>query len=171
MYIAGNEGYAPFAKQEVRQAIKWAIDYDGIQKNIVPDTYIVNQAFEPSMILGAVTTNPFKHDPDKAKALLAKAGYPQGFSATLDHYSEHPYADIAAAIQADLAAVGIKVSLLAGVTQAGLHEDAGPPAPVGHERMVSGLLRSELQRAGLQRRSRRFRQQPDEDHRLALPLP
>ena len=115
MYIAGNEGYAPFAKPEVRQALKWAIDYEGIQKNIVPDTYVVNQAFEPSMILGAVTTTPFKHDPDKAKALLAQAGYPQGFTATLDHFSEHPYSDIAAAIQADLAAVGIKVSLIAGV--------------------------------------------------------
>ncbi len=115
MYIAGNEAYAPFAKPEVRQALKWAIDYDGIQKNIVPDTYIVNQAFEPSMILGSLTTNPFKYDPDKAKALLAQAGYAQGFTATLDHYSEKPYADIAAAIQANLAAVGIKVSLLAGV--------------------------------------------------------
>ena len=114
MYIAGNEGYAPFAKQGVQQALKWAIDYDAIQKNIVPDTYIVNQAFEPSMILGAVNSNPFKRDPDKAKALLAQAGYPQGFEATLDHFSEHPYADIAAAIQANLADVGIKVSLIAG---------------------------------------------------------
>lgn len=114
VYVAGNEGFAPFAKKEVRQALKWAIDYDGIQKNIVPDTYIVNQAFEPSMILGAVNTNPFKRDPDKAKALLAQAGYPQGFSATLDHFSEHPYQDIAAAMQANLADVGIKVSLIAG---------------------------------------------------------
>jgi peptide/nickel transport system substrate-binding protein len=115
MYIAGNEGYAPFAKDEVRQAIKWAIDYDGIQKNIVPDTYVVNQGFEPSMILGAVNTNPFRKDPDKAKELLAKAGYPQGFSVTIDHFAEHPYADIAGAIQADLAAVGIKASLLPAV--------------------------------------------------------
>ncbi len=114
MYIAGNEGFAPFAKKEVRQALKWAINYDAIQKNIVPDTYMVNQAFEPSMILGAVNTNPFKHDPDKAKALLAQGGYPQGFSATLDHFSEHPYADIATAIQENLADVGIKVSLIAG---------------------------------------------------------
>jgi peptide/nickel transport system substrate-binding protein len=115
MYIAANEGYAPFSKPEVRQALKWAIDYEGIQKNIVPDTHIVNQAFEPTMILGALTTNPFKHDPAKAKALLAQAGYPQGFTATLDHFSERPYSDIATAIQSDLAAVGIKVSLLAGV--------------------------------------------------------
>jgi peptide/nickel transport system substrate-binding protein len=114
MYVAGNEGYAPFAKPEVIQALKWAIDYDGIQKNITPNTYVVNQAFQPSMILGAVNTNPFKKDPDKAKELLAKAGYTQGFSATLDHFSEHPYADIAAAIQSDLGVIGIKVSLLPG---------------------------------------------------------
>jgi len=115
MYIAANEGYAPFAKPEVIQALKWAIDYDGIQKHIVPDTYAVRQAFEPSMILGAVNENPFRYDPDKAKALLAQAGYPQGLEATLDHYSEQPFVDIATAVQANLAAVGIKASLLAGV--------------------------------------------------------
>jgi peptide/nickel transport system substrate-binding protein len=114
MYVAGNEGYAPFAKEGVRQAIKWAIDYDGIQKNITPNTYIVNQGVQPTMMLGAVTANPFRKDPDKAKALLAQAGYAQGFTATLDHFSEHPYSDIAAAIQADLAEIGIEVSLLPG---------------------------------------------------------
>jgi peptide/nickel transport system substrate-binding protein len=117
LYIAGNEAYAPFAKADVRQAIKWAIDYDGIQKNITPDTHMVNQGVQPSMILGAVNTNPFRKDPDKAKELLAKAGYPNGFSVTLDHFSEHPYADIATAIQADLGAIGIKVSLLPGTSK------------------------------------------------------
>jgi peptide/nickel transport system substrate-binding protein len=114
MYICGNEGYAPLAKAEVRQALKWAIDYDGIQKNIVPATYIVSQGMQPTLMLGAVNTNPFRRDVDKAKALLAKAGYADGFTATLDHFSEHPYADIATALQADLAAVGIKVSLQPG---------------------------------------------------------
>jgi peptide/nickel transport system substrate-binding protein len=115
MYIAANEGYVPFAKPEVRQALKWAIDYDGIQKNIVPQTYFVNQAFQPTMILGAVSENPFRHDPDKAKALLAQAGYADGFPVTLDHFAEQPFADIATAIQANLTAIGLKVSLLAGV--------------------------------------------------------
>jgi peptide/nickel transport system substrate-binding protein len=112
MYLAANEGYAPFAKPEVLQAIKWAIDYEGIQKNIVPATYVVNQGFQPSMILGATTTTPFQKDPAKAKALLVKAGYPNGFTATLDHFSEQPFTEIAAAIQADLSAIGIKVTLL-----------------------------------------------------------
>jgi peptide/nickel transport system substrate-binding protein len=50
----------------------------------------------------------------KAKALLAQAGYPDGFSVTLDHFSKSPFAEIAQAIQADLASVGIKAQLLAG---------------------------------------------------------
>jgi len=114
MYMAGNEGYAPLKKSGVRQAIKWAIDYAAIQKNITPDNYIVNQAFEPTMILGALDENPFHKDPAKAKALLAEAGYADGFTATLDHFSDHPYSDIAEAVQADLGAIGIKVSLLPG---------------------------------------------------------
>ncbi|MGH7155040.1 MAG: ABC transporter substrate-binding protein [Acetobacteraceae bacterium] len=114
IYVSGNEAYAPFAKPEVMEAIKWAIDYDAIQKNITPNTYTVNQAYLPSMMMGALTTNPFHRDTDKAKALLAKAGYPKGFSATFDHFAEHPYVDIATAIQANLGEVGIKLSLLSG---------------------------------------------------------
>jgi peptide/nickel transport system substrate-binding protein len=64
-------------------------------------------------MLGAVNTNPFKYDP--AKDLLAKAGYANGFEATLDHFSEHPYSDIAAVLQANFAAIGIKISLLPAV--------------------------------------------------------
>lgn len=72
MYIAGNEAYPPFANAGVRQALKWAIDYDGIQKNITPNTNTVNQAFEPSMMLGAVNTNPFKKDPTERRSCLRK---------------------------------------------------------------------------------------------------
>ncbi len=114
LYLAGNQAYAPLKKTAVLQAIKWAIDYAGIQKNITPDNYIVNQAFEPTMILGAVDETPFQKDPAKARSLLAAAGYANGFTATLDHFSDHPYTDIAEAVQADLGAIGIKVSLLPG---------------------------------------------------------
>ena len=50
----------------------------------------------------------------KAKQLLAQAGLPDGFSIAMDTISATPYAEIAQAVQADLAAIGIKVQLLPG---------------------------------------------------------
>jgi peptide/nickel transport system substrate-binding protein len=117
LYVAANEAFGPFAKPEVLQALKWAIDYEGIQKNITQDTFSVVQGFQPTSILGAVNSNPFHRDPAKAKELLTKAGYADGFTATLDYFAEHPYTDIAAALQSDFEAVGIKLSLLSGTSK------------------------------------------------------
>ncbi|TPW27883.1 ABC transporter substrate-binding protein [Martelella alba] len=114
MLISLNQNNEYLAKPEVWQAIKWALDYDGMQKNIVPMTYAVHQSFEPSGIPGAVTDTPFHKDIDKAKALMAEAGLADGFEITLDHYSNQPYPDIAQAVQASLAEIGIKVNLMAG---------------------------------------------------------
>jgi peptide/nickel transport system substrate-binding protein len=55
----------------------------------------------------------YKRDVAKAKALLAEAGFPNGFEITLDHYSASPSSDIVQALQSNLAEVGIKVTLLA----------------------------------------------------------
>jgi peptide/nickel transport system substrate-binding protein len=114
MYIAMNQNVPELQKVQVHQAIKWAIDYDAIAKNITPNQYVVAQGFLPPGLPGAMTEKPFHKDVAKAKALLAEAGYPDGFSITMDYISAAPYADIAQAVQADLAAVGIKVSLLPG---------------------------------------------------------
>jgi peptide/nickel transport system substrate-binding protein len=114
MYIAMNTALPQFQKVPVRQAIKWAIDYDAIATNITPNTWVVWQTFLPKGLPGSVPDKPFKKDVAKAKALLAEGGYPEGFEVTLDHVSSPPYSDVAQALQADLAAIGITVSLLGG---------------------------------------------------------
>lgn len=114
MYIPMNQAMPELAKPQVRQAIKWAIDYDAIATNITPGTWSVAQDFLPKGLPGALSDTPFKRDVAKAKALLAEAGLPDGFSCTMDYISAAPYGDIAQAVQANLAAIGIKVSLLPG---------------------------------------------------------
>jgi peptide/nickel transport system substrate-binding protein len=114
MYICMNMNVAQFQKVDVFEAIKWAIDYDAIAKNITPEDWSVAQALLPPGSPSSIPDRPFKKDTAKAKALLAKAGYPNGFSVTFDHFAKSPYRDVAQAVQANLAEVGIKVELLAG---------------------------------------------------------
>jgi peptide/nickel transport system substrate-binding protein len=114
MYIAMNQALPDLQKPEVHQAIKWAIDYDAIAKNITPNTWSVCQTFLPSALPGSIKDTPFKQNVAKAKALLAQAGLPDGFAVSMDYISQPPYADIAQVIQANLAAIGIKVTLLPG---------------------------------------------------------
>ena len=114
MYIAMNQSMPELQKVQVHQAIKWAIDYDAIAKNITPNTWSVCQTFLPYALPGSLKVTPFKKDPAKAKQLLAEAGLGGGFSVSMDYISASPHSEIAQAIQADLAAVGIKVSLQPG---------------------------------------------------------
>ncbi len=112
VYIGMNMGKPHLNKTEVHQAMKWAVDYEGIAKNIVPGTYEIAQNFLPAGLPGALTDMPFKRDVAKAKQLLAQAGYPKGFSVTMDHIAAAPYNDIAQAVQANLKDIGIDVKLL-----------------------------------------------------------
>ncbi|MBP0495829.1 ABC transporter substrate-binding protein [Pararoseomonas indoligenes] len=114
LYIAMNQKHPILSKPGVRQAIKWAIDYEGIQRNIVPSNYAVHQAFLPEGLPGALTEKPFKADVAAAKKLLAEAGHPDGFEIGFDFFSGPPVNDIAQAVQANLAAIGIRARMLPG---------------------------------------------------------
>jgi peptide/nickel transport system substrate-binding protein len=114
MYFAMNRAVPELAKREVQQAIKWAIDYDAIAKNITPGVWRVSQSFLPEGLPGALPETPFHKDTAKAKQLLASAGLSGGFSVSMDYASSWPFTDIAQAIQADLGAIGIKLELLPG---------------------------------------------------------
>ncbi len=112
LFLAMNQTNANLAKPQVRQAIKWAIDYKAIATNITPNIFVEQQAFLPKGLPGALTDLPFSKNVEKAKALMKEAGLENGFEITLDCQNVSPYADIAQALQADFAAIGIKLNIL-----------------------------------------------------------
>jgi peptide/nickel transport system substrate-binding protein len=107
--------FEPLTKKKVRQAINMAIDKQSIVDNIYMGTAIKAKNGIPPFMLGyndAIEDYPY--DPERAKALLAEAGYPDGFEVTLyvmpvsRAYMFDP-PKIGEAIQSYLAAVDIKV--------------------------------------------------------------
>ena len=154
MYIAMNQTMPELQKVQVHQAIKWAIDYDAIAKNITPNTWSVCQSFLPDALPGALKTNPFKKDVAKAKQLLAEAGLPNGFAVTMDYFNTSPSSEIAQAIQADLAAVGIKVSLLPGDQKQVITKTRARQHQLAMLRLGHRLFRSQFQSPGLVREPR-----------------
>ncbi|MBI3452235.1 MAG: ABC transporter substrate-binding protein [Rhodospirillales bacterium] len=114
LYLGLNQKNQYLAKPEVREALKYLVDYDGIEKNIVGGRFAVHQAFLPRGFLGAIDDKPYKYDLAKAKALLAKAGLADGFPVTMDVRNGSPYTDIAQAVQASWAQAGVKLTLIPG---------------------------------------------------------
>jgi peptide/nickel transport system substrate-binding protein len=107
------------AVKEARQAIAWAIDYDGIINSMLGGTALRCASFIPIGLFGSTreTTKQIGYHEDlgKAKALLGKAGFPDGFEFKLSYgdaaVSGLSYAVLAQKLQSDLARVGIKVAL------------------------------------------------------------
>ena len=114
LYLGLNTKNPNFAKSEVREALKYLVDYASIERNIVEGTYKAHQSFLPKGFLGAIDDQPYKYDPAKAKELLAKAGLPNGFTVTMDVRSVNPITDIAQAIQSSWGQAGIKLELIPG---------------------------------------------------------
>ncbi|MFK3779872.1 ABC transporter substrate-binding protein [Agrobacterium sp. NPDC089420] len=112
--LAMNAGKEPLSKPEVREAIAYGIDYKGIANTILGSYGRVRNVPVPEDWTGAIANPDWSLQPEKAKKLLADAGYPNGFSLTLKTISQTPRVDMATAIQANLAQIGITVNIQQG---------------------------------------------------------
>ncbi len=115
-FLILNLKKGPFAEKKVRQAANYAINKKALVENILQGTAQVAAGPTPPAFAWAYNDalEPYPYDPEKAKALLAEAGYDgeevtfyvtDGGSGMLD-----PVA-MGTAIQADLEAVGMKVNV------------------------------------------------------------
>lgn len=115
-WTAFNVQREPFNDVRVRQAMNYAVNKEAIVNDILLGTGELANSPVPPVVWGH---NPkaknYEYNPDKAKQLLAEAGYPEGFEVTYwvpesGSGMQQPRT-MAAAIQADLAAVGIKATI------------------------------------------------------------
>lgn len=115
-YLGMNSGPgAPFADNRVRQAVRYAVDQDGIINDLLSGLGRKMQTIIPAGLFAADETVYYEHDPEKARALLAEAGA-ENLSVTFLVSTGAcgggiPCADLAAKVQSDLAEVGITANI------------------------------------------------------------
>ena len=111
-YVAMNASWGPFKDNRVRQAVKYAIDYDAIINKVREGFAIKNQQFLAIGYFGYKESNPYKRDVEKAKKLLADAGYPNGFEVEIVTSESDIRRAEAVVVQSNLADIGIKSNIV-----------------------------------------------------------
>ncbi len=113
MSMGLNNKLAPFDNKKVRQAMAYATPSSDII-----DAVYMGQGQEPSSLITKGTIGalediwPYAYDLDKAKSLLAEAGYPDGFDMDLVYnLSASTHADSAIFIKDSFSKIGINVNL------------------------------------------------------------
>jgi len=115
-WTAFNTQKEPFNNVKVRQAVSYAINKEAIVDGILQGTgELANTPLPPTVWGHNPNVKNYEYDPEKAKELLAEAGYADGFEVTYwvpesGSGMQQPQA-MAAAIQADLKEVGITVEI------------------------------------------------------------
>jgi ABC-type transport system substrate-binding protein len=104
-----NVRVKPFDDRRVRQAINYAFDKTHLLKLLLGEATIAHGPLPPGMLGRDDTLAPYPHDPAKARALLAEAGYPNGFDTDYLVPAAASDQQVAVLVQSDLAEVGIRV--------------------------------------------------------------
>lgn len=105
-----NQKFAPFQDERVRQAIAYAIDRQAIVDGAMQGKATVQGKFISKGIGQPTPPAPFTYDPEKARQLLAEAGYADGleFPLYITVSRPGPYAEqIAVLLEQQLGDVGI----------------------------------------------------------------
>jgi len=128
-YVGFNNWFEPVNDVRVRQALAMGIDRQRIVDNFYPAGSIVATQFMPPVIFGYTPEVAwYDFDPEAARALLAEAGYPDGFEITLNYrdvfrsYLPEP-GRVAEDIQAQLAE-NLNVTVNIEVMESGAFIDA-----------------------------------------------
>jgi peptide/nickel transport system substrate-binding protein len=111
-YIGLNLGDPRLKNPKVRQALRYLVDYQGMADTFLKGRFVVHQTFLPIGLFSAIEYDPYKLDVAKAKALLAEAGYPDGFELRLGTSNISPQVDMVQSVQQTMAQGGVKVNIV-----------------------------------------------------------
>jgi peptide/nickel transport system substrate-binding protein len=115
-YLGINNQKKPFDDKRVRQALNYAVNKEAIVRDVLKGTGSMSVGpVLPGTWGAAAGLKPYPYDPERAKKLLAEAGYAGGFTTSMwvpesGSGMQSPVA-MATVMQSNLKAVGVNVTL------------------------------------------------------------
>ncbi|UFJ59779.1 ABC transporter substrate-binding protein [Brevibacillus sedimenti] len=114
-YLGINVKKKPFDDPRVRQAISYAVDRNQIVQTVWKGQASLTGPISPAAAnwaLDPAAYDSYKQNLDKAKQLLAEAGYPNGFDTVIETASTYPdMVETAQVLQQQLKAIGINARI------------------------------------------------------------
>jgi ABC-type transport system substrate-binding protein len=106
-----NVRQKPFDDRRVRQALNYALAKDHTARLLNGTTVPAHGILPPGMLGRDPALAPYPHDVAKGRALLAEAGYPDGFDTEYVTTNDEETEKVAASLQSDLAEIGVRVHI------------------------------------------------------------
>ena len=110
-FVALNNLRKPFSDVRVRRALNYAIDKEAFARVVYSGHADPMDSPMPPKMAFYVKQRVWPYDPTKAKALLAEAGYPNGFESSMIGVSNTLVVRGMQFVQQQLAAVGVRIAL------------------------------------------------------------
>jgi peptide/nickel transport system substrate-binding protein len=110
-FITFNSEIPPFDNILVRKAIAHAINLEAMVAAAWQGVGVPATSHIPATVFGHKAIGPWEYNPEKARQLLAEAGYPNGLQITFQTYEQSLYLAIAETAQEMLREVGIEVKI------------------------------------------------------------
>lgn len=112
-YISLNQKHPELSNPKVIEAIKYLIDYEGMQNSFLKGQWTMHQNFLPKTYLGSIDDAPYSLNVEKAKALLKEAGV-ENLTIEAGVREAQERIDIAQSLKNTLAQGGITMNITVG---------------------------------------------------------
>jgi len=110
-HVAFSAQFQPAQDARVRRALSYAINRQQISAAL-PGLEVPTDVVRTNKVFGgSLNVTRYPYSPEKARALLREAGYPNGFHVTLMFQTRSPEDVLASIVQADWRAVGLNVTM------------------------------------------------------------
>jgi len=110
-YLGLNCQREPFTDARVRQALHHALDKEKIFTTLLGARGMPARGPLPPLLRGDDGAEQYPYSPERSRALLREAGYPEGFAMTIYQPADAETLDILQAVQGYLSRVGVKARI------------------------------------------------------------